>query len=67
MELRVIHSTQNCDETSCPTIYKTEAGNFVIQGFKINPEDKTKLNVPESEDLVEIPAEFLKAFIEKMA
>ncbi|MEZ4850662.1 MAG: hypothetical protein R3B93_19010 [Bacteroidia bacterium] len=66
MELKVIHSTANCADSSCPTIYINEAGNYVIQGFKIKATDKSKVNVPKGEDMIEVPAEFLQQFIEKM-
>ena len=65
MQLTPIHFTQNCDNASCPTIYKNEKGNFVIQGFKLKSTDKDSLNLPEEEDLVEVPADFLQAFIDK--
>lgn len=66
MKLTVVHATHNCADSTCPTIYQNEAGNYVIQGFKVNSESKSTLNIPKNEDLVEIPQEFLKAFVEKM-
>ena len=66
MELKVIHSTSSCANSSCPTIYINEAGNYVIQGFKLKPVDKSKVDVPKGEDMIEVPAEFLQEFIKKM-
>lgn len=66
MQFTVIHATRNCDESTCPTIYINEAGNFVVQGFKIAQKDKAKINVPDHEDAIEVPSDFLKEFIEKM-
>ena len=65
MKVKIVHSTQGCEDSTCPTIYVNEQGNYVIQGFKIKPTDKKGLNLPRGEDAVEIPADFLKAFIAK--
>lgn len=66
MELTLIHSTANCDASSCPTIYQNKDGNFVIQGFKVGSVAKSEMQIPANEDAIEIPAEFLREFIEKM-
>lgn len=66
MQLTAVHTTANCEASSCPTIYQTEAGNYVIQGFKVPTNTKDGLAIPESEDAIEVPAEFLRSFIDKM-
>ena len=65
MELTVIHATANCENSACPTIYLNEKGNYVVQGFKLNSAQKSDLQIPEGEDLIELPAEFVQAFIAK--
>ncbi|MEZ4848225.1 MAG: hypothetical protein R3B93_06330 [Bacteroidia bacterium] len=65
MELTVVHATLNCTESSCPTIYKNQDGNYVIQGFKLKSQDKKGISIPEGEDAILVPADFLKEFIEK--
>lgn len=66
MRLKVIHSTKKCAESKCPTIYRDEAtGNFVIQGFIMKETDKGDMSIPQGEDAVVVPAEFLQEFIEK--
>jgi len=65
LELTVIHATQGCEDTTCPTIYQSKDGRFVIQGFKINPADKAGIEIPEGEDAVIVPQEFIEAFLAK--
>ena len=64
MKLTIIHTTKNCEDVACPTIYTNEAGNFIIQGFKMDSDQKTNMNIkiPEGEELIEVPKEFLEAF-----
>lgn len=66
MALKVIHSTINCAESTCPTIYQDDQGNFVIQGFILKNEIKKSINIPEGEDAIKVPAEFIETFIAKM-
>ncbi|MEO0899604.1 MAG: hypothetical protein AAFY71_24555 [Bacteroidota bacterium] len=65
MKLNVIHATANCADTTCPTIYQDEQGRYVIQGFIIKAEDKSSINLPEGEDAVVVPKEFIEAFLAK--
>ena len=65
MDLRVVHATKNCKESTCPTIYQDEQGRYVIQGFIIKDEDKTGINLPNGEDAVVVPKEFMEAFLAK--
>ena len=47
-----------CRDGTCPTIYTTDRGTVVVQGYSVTDADVT---VPEGEALVEIPAELLKS------
>jgi hypothetical protein len=47
-----------CRDGTCPTIYATDRGTVVVQGYVVTDADVT---VPEGEALVEIPAELLKS------
>jgi len=49
-------SGSNC---SCPSIYETDEGTYIIQGKKVNAEKIKQVNIPPDEELVEIPAELL--------
>jgi hypothetical protein len=45
---------------SCPTVYKTERGTYVVQGDQIRDEDREELqNMLPGEDAVEVPEETL--------
>jgi hypothetical protein len=52
-----------CAGGTCPTIYETNKGSYAVQGKKLNALEKQSLGIPEDEDVVEIPIEFLKSFI----
>ena len=66
MEIRkVFGSDSTCSGGSCPTIYETDRNTFVVQGYILTKEDKEKLSLPVNEDVVELPMDFLNAFIKK--
>jgi hypothetical protein len=46
-----------CRDDTCPTLYATDRGTFVVQGYVLNDTDVT---LPEGEALVEVPAELLR-------
>lgn len=50
------------DNGSCPTLYETDRGTYVVQGYKVtDPEALADLrDVLEGEDFVEIPRELIK-------
>lgn len=46
-----------CEGGTCPTVYATDRGTYVVQGaIVVDPEGVT---VPDGETLVEVPAELL--------
>ena len=47
-----------CQGGSCPTIYRTDRGSYLVQGYTIRPEE-AGLALPDGEQLVEIPLELL--------
>jgi hypothetical protein len=49
-----------CGNGSCPTIYRTDRGTLVIQGFPLSPA-AAGIDVPDGETLVEIPESLLGA------
>ncbi|WP_232049979.1 hypothetical protein [Actinoplanes sp. OR16] len=49
-----------CGTGSCPTVYKTDRGTLVVQGYALTPEN-AGISVPAGEQLVEIPADLLAA------
>jgi hypothetical protein len=50
-----------CGAGDCPTVYRTDRGTLVVQGYSFNPQD-AGVTVPEGERMVEIPAELLAEF-----
>jgi hypothetical protein len=46
-----------CRDDTCPTLYATDRGTFVVQGYVVKDSDVT---LPEGEALVEVPAELLR-------
>jgi hypothetical protein len=47
-----------CGAGDCPTVYRTDRGTLVVQGYTFNPET-AGVAVPDGERMVEIPAELL--------
>jgi hypothetical protein len=52
--------TTLCGSGTCPTVYRTDRGTLVVQGYTLAAED-TDIDLPAGEQLVEIPAELLAA------
>jgi hypothetical protein len=46
-----------CFDGTCPTVYETDRGTIVVQGWTVKDTDVAP---PEGEALVEIPRELLK-------
>ena len=46
-----------CQGGTCPTLYATDRGTLVVQGYIVT--DAQGVNVPAGETLVEVPAELL--------
>jgi hypothetical protein len=51
------HLATVCGSGSCPTLYKTNRGTYVVQGFVVGGD--VGVQPPAGETLVEIPAELL--------
>jgi hypothetical protein len=54
-DLQVVASS--CNAGSCPTIYRTDRGTLVVQGYVVT--GATGVELSDGEMLVEIPAELL--------
>jgi hypothetical protein len=67
MRLRFIGS--NSPSGSCPTLYATDRGTYIVQGATLtDPEALADLrDVLPGETVVEIPAELLKFFTQEHA
>ena len=52
--------TSLCGTGTCPTVYRTDRGTLVVQGYTVTPTN-LGIEVPAGEQLVEIPADLLAA------
>ena len=50
-----------CQGGSCPAVYKTDRGTFLVQGERVtDPEALAAVGLPEHETLGEVPASLLR-------
>jgi hypothetical protein len=50
-----------CGGGECPTVYRTDRGTLVVQGYAFEPA-LAGMEVPAGERMVEIPVELLTAY-----
>lgn len=64
--MQLVPVAQTCRAGSCPTIFKTEAGDVVVQGYVVSelPADAV---LPDGEALVRIPRELVVEAALKLA
>jgi hypothetical protein len=63
MKVRKIAGT--CHDGACPTIYASETGSVIVQGYTVNRAEG--MTLAEGEQAVEIPADLLRAALEGLA
>ena len=51
-----------CGAGECPTVYRTDRGTLVIQGYRFDPVE-AGTTVPAGEQMVEIPAELIDRYV----
>jgi hypothetical protein len=57
MQLRRL---DGCSGGSCPAVYETDRGTFVVQGSIVtDPQALSAVHLPDHETLVEVPKELL--------
>jgi hypothetical protein len=60
VELEFIRKTGDSQQGHSPTLYATDRGTFVVQGYKVtDPAALAALNLPDHETAVEVPADVL--------
>ena len=48
---------QESGKSGCPTLYATDRGTIVVQGWKItDPEALSQVDIPDHETMLEVPA-----------
>lgn len=64
--MKLTHLATESGKTGCPSLFATDKGTFVVQGWKVtDPEALTtlrELGLPDHETAVEIPAALAKHF-----
>jgi hypothetical protein len=55
----------SCTSGSCPTVYRTDRGTLVVQGYLVDAAE-AGVEIPEGERLVEIPIDLLLAAVDKV-
>ncbi|MDI2126983.1 hypothetical protein [Yinghuangia seranimata] len=59
--MKLTELDSECETGPCPTIYLTDTGELIVQGFKVDdPEALATMQLPESESAVRIPVALLK-------
>ncbi|MEU9098293.1 hypothetical protein [Streptomyces sp. NPDC048361] len=59
MKLRFLG--KNSKVGDCPTLYATDRGTYLVQGWKVIPGDpRLRLDIPEGKTAVEVPAELFE-------
>ncbi|GAA3735262.1 hypothetical protein HDA32_003972 [Spinactinospora alkalitolerans] len=59
--MRLTRIGGTCEDDNCPTLYATDRGTVVVQGYAVTDADALNaLGLPEGESAVEVPAELLK-------
>ncbi|GAA1440361.1 hypothetical protein GCM10009602_12960 [Nocardiopsis tropica] len=48
------------DGVTCPTVFASDRGTIIVQGYTLAPGDLTEIPLPEGESAVEIPLSLLK-------
>jgi hypothetical protein len=60
MKLSFIRKTALSGDSNCPSLYRTDRGTFVVQGWRVtDPEALAQLDIPGHETVVEVPADVL--------
>jgi hypothetical protein len=55
-----LHKIGGCDDGTCPTLFLTDRGTYVVQGAIVtDPDALEEMNLPAHETAVEVPAELL--------
>lgn len=62
MKLTELVST--CENGPCPTVYATDTGEFIVQGFKVDDaEALATMGMPDTETAVRIPMELIRRLV----
>lgn len=63
MHLTLIGKDPESNPTGSPTVYRTDRGTWVVQGWTVaDPEALAQMNIPGGETAVEIPDRMIRFF-----
>lgn len=63
MQLTFIGKDPDSNPTGSPTVYRTDRGSWVVQGWVVaDPDTLSQMNIPDGETCVEIPDRMLQFF-----
>jgi len=63
MKLTLVAGDPESHPTNSPTLYKTDRGSWIVQGWVVDdPDALTSLNLPNGETAVEIPDRMIQFF-----
>lgn len=54
-----------CPTSDCPSLYRTEGGDFVVQGLKVCDGIRAEVDAPADEDAVIVPRSFIEEIIKR--
>ncbi|ROT32933.1 hypothetical protein [Micromonospora sp. HM5-17] len=60
MKLTFIRKTAQSQVNNCPSLYRTDRGTFIVQGWRVSDaEALSQLDIPPHETAVEVPEDVL--------
>jgi hypothetical protein len=63
MQLTFVGKDPDSNPTGSPTIYRTDRGSWVVQGWVVtDPDALVQMDIPDGETSVEIPDRMLQFF-----
>jgi hypothetical protein len=57
--MKIVRKLTECNVSNCPTVYATDRGTLVIQGYALDPAATQQLTLPAGESAVEVPADLI--------
>ncbi|MFI6761637.1 hypothetical protein ACIBF5_21110 [Micromonospora sp. NPDC050417] len=64
MKLTFVGKDPESNPTGSPTVYRTDRGSWVVQGWVSDQGALAQMNIPDGESCVEIPDRMLQFFKE---
>ncbi len=58
-----VRKLAGCASSTCPAVYETDKGSYVMQGKFLSAADLSELNLGSDETAVELPASVIAEFI----